>query len=435
MRRTSMASRSRRSSSRSSRSWNTSASPNTEAVSAVVSGVWNCRYPRGAASSPCTPWPSSWARVITSARLPLVVEQQVGVDGRHAGMAEGAAALARADRGVDPGVVEEARGLLTQAAAEAPVGRQHHLHGVVPVVAPGLGGERRVAVVVEQLADVEQPALEPVVALDDVVAADHGGDQRVDDGVVDLVVQVAVADPGREAAHAVLGRLVGQQGVEHEGRGGKQRPQPLGDRGRGALPERPVGLVELVQEFLALDLRTVELELRRAVHLVEVADPCAPARDRLLAEHALLGLRQQVRPGAPGDAQEMAVVLDPVVGQQRVGLFVFQGRPLQLEEQQGLVQASGALGELLQQRAALRVAGVRRPRQVGVGARPAGPLQACLVAFDQAGQPGGVEPPEAATVVVGQLVGLPVCRVQVAVERRVVGGGVQVGKVPADGCG
>ena len=64
-----------------------------------------------------------------------------------------------------------------------------------------------------------------------------------------------------------------------------------------------------------------------------------------------------------------------------------------------------------------------------------GPLQACLVALDQAGQPGGVEPLQAASVVGGQLLGLPVRGVQVAVERGVVGGGVQVGQVPADRCG
>ena len=133
--------------------------------------------------------------------------------------------------------------------------------------------------------------------------------------------------------------------------------------------------------------------------------------------------------------QEVAVTRDAVVGEQRLGLLVSQARPLQLEEQQGLVQARRALGELLQQRAALRVTGVGRPRQMGVGPRPAGALQACLVALDQAGQPGGVEALQAAAVVGGKLLGLPVRGVQVAVERRVVGGGVQVGKVPADRCG
>ncbi len=44
-------------------------SPNTEAVSAIVSGVDICRIPCRAASAPCTPWPSSWASVRTSWRL------------------------------------------------------------------------------------------------------------------------------------------------------------------------------------------------------------------------------------------------------------------------------------------------------------------------------------------------------------------------------
>ena len=126
---------------------------------------------------------------------------------------------------------------------------------------------------------------------------------------------------------------------------------------------------------------------------------------------------------------------EPFVGLELLGLLLGQGRTFQLEEQQGLVQARRALGELLQQRAALRIARVGRPRQVGVASRPAGPLQASLVACDQTGEPGGVKPIEAAAVVGGQIGGLPVRGFQVAVERRVVGGGVQVVQVPADCCG
>ena len=43
-------------------------SPNTEAVSASVSGVCWWKIPWRAASAKWTPWPSSWASVSTSRR-------------------------------------------------------------------------------------------------------------------------------------------------------------------------------------------------------------------------------------------------------------------------------------------------------------------------------------------------------------------------------
>ena len=49
---------------------NVTVSPNTDAVSASVSGVGANSGPSGAASTWCTPWPSSCARVITSRALP-----------------------------------------------------------------------------------------------------------------------------------------------------------------------------------------------------------------------------------------------------------------------------------------------------------------------------------------------------------------------------
>ena len=47
-----------------------SISPNTLAVSASVSGVGAISAPFFAASTWCTPWPSSWASVMTSRGLP-----------------------------------------------------------------------------------------------------------------------------------------------------------------------------------------------------------------------------------------------------------------------------------------------------------------------------------------------------------------------------
>ena len=50
---------------------NTIVSPNTDAVSASVSGVPWWKMPCRAASAKCTPWPSSCARIRTSRRRPV----------------------------------------------------------------------------------------------------------------------------------------------------------------------------------------------------------------------------------------------------------------------------------------------------------------------------------------------------------------------------
>ena len=102
--------------------WNVSISPKTDAVSAVVSGV----------SAWKTPWLAGEILVDAVAELVRerlhvaqaagVVEQDVRVRARDGAVAEGAAALARHGRRVDPAAVEKAVDDVAELGQEGAVG-------------------------------------------------------------------------------------------------------------------------------------------------------------------------------------------------------------------------------------------------------------------------------------------------------------------------
>ena len=102
----------------SSRRPKVSASPNTDAVSASVSGVlwWKIALLRGERRVDAV---AELVREHEHVAAPAgEVEQDVGVHGRDGVGAEGAAALAAAGRRVDPALVEEALGEARRARGE-----------------------------------------------------------------------------------------------------------------------------------------------------------------------------------------------------------------------------------------------------------------------------------------------------------------------------
>ena len=109
-----------------------------------------------------------------------VAGQDVGVGAGGAAHAESAAALGGTQLGVDPALVEGALGDAAEGLGEGVVALQHDVLASGPVVRGQVGAERGVAVVVEELVEAQQAALEPVVAADDGEAAHAGGDQGVD---------------------------------------------------------------------------------------------------------------------------------------------------------------------------------------------------------------------------------------------------------------
>ena len=194
---TSRSSRARGSSSRSISRSKVSASPKTEAVSARVSGVLAFSRPRSCASDAVQAVAELVREREHAAPLAGVVHQHVRVHVRDRRGAEGAEHLARPHRRVDPVALEEAADDLAGLRREAVERVQHELARVVPRDRAADLLERREAVVVAQLRQAEQPRLQRVEALRDVVAGDDRVDEALRRLVGDLVREVARGDPAR----------------------------------------------------------------------------------------------------------------------------------------------------------------------------------------------------------------------------------------------
>ena len=106
---------------------------------------------------------------------------------RDAG-AEGAAALALGQLGVDPALVEEVAGNIDQSRREVAKGCEYDVLGLREGYIALIAGDRRIAVVVGEFIEVEDPALEAVVIGDSGVVCDADLGNEVDDFGAQLVV-------------------------------------------------------------------------------------------------------------------------------------------------------------------------------------------------------------------------------------------------------
>ena len=106
------------------------------------------------------------------------VEHHVRVHARDGVGAEGAAALVRADRSVDPALVEEPPRDPSRLGGERLVGVEHQVAGIGERERDLLGQHRRRAIEVGQPVEAEQPGLQRVPALRDVEPAADRLDQR-----------------------------------------------------------------------------------------------------------------------------------------------------------------------------------------------------------------------------------------------------------------
>ena len=155
--------------------------------------------------------------------------------------------------------------------------------------------------------------------------------------------------------------------------------QPRGERGRGGAPALPVGVVQERERLLLGQL------LRRAVErhpeagggedLVEQTTPGALAGVRELFEDALLRLGQDVRPIAAHRLEQMAAAGERRIGEQRGGVRVVCGHPLELEEDHRVLHRAAPLLHALEQRAVRGRGGVGGEAEPGVGAGAARRLE------------------------------------------------------------
>jgi hypothetical protein len=118
----------------------------------------------------------------------------------------------------------------------------------------------------------------------------------------------------------------------------------------------------------------LELDGDRGGLLLEQPRPGAAAGQRLLGEHLLLGLGEQVRAVAARRAEMVAREVEPVCGQQLLRALVVEPRPLELEEEQRGLDRGAALLDLLEQGTARGVGGVLGEAEHRVGARAADAL-------------------------------------------------------------
>ena len=370
------------------------------------------------------------------AQVAGVVEQHVGVRRGHRGGREGAAALPRPQLGVDPAAREEALGDLRHLGREVAVGGQHHRARLVPRAPPLDRRHRRVAVVVLEPVEAEQAALQPVVAVHEVVARLAGLHQRGHRLGLDLVGEVALGGGIGVAAQAVAAGLVLHQRVEHEREQARVGAQALGERVGGAAAGLAIGVVEEREQLLLalLDraVRALEAEAQRRQRLVEQARPGARARVGELLEDLLLGLGEQVRPVAAHRREEVAAARERGVGEPLLGLGVVERHPLELEEHERVADLARALLHALEQGAVARRRRIGGEQQLRVGAGPVGGLLERLELVERSGQLGGGERRHAPAVALGEALGGGQRVGEVTLDARVVGAGVEVGEVPGD---
>src|SRR5438309_173507 len=112
------------------------------------------------------------------------------MNARHGAAAEGAAAFAGPQLGVDPALVEELADDRTGPRTERLIAFMNDPAGGRPIAGGLVREEWGVAVVVVERLDAEQSALEAVVAVDRLLVPLRGGHQRFDDFLRDLVGQM-----------------------------------------------------------------------------------------------------------------------------------------------------------------------------------------------------------------------------------------------------
>ena len=406
-------------------------SPNTDAVSANVSGVpwWKTPCSRREIRVQAVPELVREREDVAPARRP--VQQHVRMVRRHRVRAERAGAFSRAGGRVDPRAVEEALRGVGQLPGERSVRVEHQILGGAPADLRLDVGDGSHAVVVGDAVEAEEPRLQRVPPLRDRVATLHRVDEGLHGCVAGLVGEVAARDPAVEVAEPVVDGLVGEQGVQHERPRAQPRLESGGDGLGGGAPHVAVGCVELAERGFERGRCTVELDGDARHLLFEQALERAAARDLLLVEDDLFGLGEQVRPVAPRRAQVVAGEGEPVVGQEALDLFVAQLGPFQLEEQQLGVDRGAALLDALHARAACGIGRVGREVEARVAARAPDEIEHFRESVHVLGEAGRVQLGDVAARL-GERFGARVGRVEQLGEAGVAGIGQQRAEIPDD---
>ena len=172
------------------------------------------------------------------------------MDVRERRRAERAAAFARAQLGVDPALVEEAPRDVGHFWAEIRVGFQHEILRIFERDVAVTTRKRRVAVVIFESIETENLRLQSVVARNEGIVLDAGGEQRVDRAVCDFVGEIAGIHRCAVAAQAVVYGLVLNQRVEDECEWARIGAKPHGECRRSRAARIAIRRVEAREHFL-----------------------------------------------------------------------------------------------------------------------------------------------------------------------------------------
>ncbi len=220
------------------------------------------------------------------ARAAVVIEQDVWVRRGHGRVREGAARLARPERGIDPRPLEETAADLRHFGAERRVGIEHAAPRRIPVdLTVVVLRQRRVAIPVLQPGQAKPARLQGVIAMRKRrIAFRHRRDQRIDHLVLDHVGAVAVAArarivPPRVDDLLVLGERVGDQREQLQ-----VLAERLADGAPGGLAHTAISVGELVESVSDGQLLARHRDAHPGDRLVEQPAPGAAAGNFFLVQ-------------------------------------------------------------------------------------------------------------------------------------------------------
>jgi len=124
-----------------------------------------------------------------------------------------------------------------------------------------------------QLADVEQLALDAVIANADVVASGDRVDKRLYRLVRSLVGQVAGADPRREMTETIVDRLFLEDHVEDVAAGADVAAKGLRHRAAGFATDVAIGLAQERERLVEREVAPIDVDANARAQLLEQPDP------------------------------------------------------------------------------------------------------------------------------------------------------------------
>ena len=207
------------------------------------------------------------------AQLPGEVQHHVRVVVWRDAHAVSAAGLARYDWSIDPALLEEVFDQRPGLLGEPVVGAEHQLFRGFPRKVARRVADRRVPIPLVQLADVEQLALDAVIANADVVASGDRVDKRLYRLVRSLVGQVAGADPRREMTETIVDRLFLEDHVEDVAAGADVAAKGLRHRAAGFATDVAIGLAQERERLVEREVAPIDVDANARAQLLEQPDP------------------------------------------------------------------------------------------------------------------------------------------------------------------